>query len=87
MTPREQRVVRELVRAKVKRLVDRRLGEQRRMPLHVSPEARRIIRAHSHCGLSRDRLNLGRLRRIEILHGMPICFRHHQPGVRSGSLP
>jgi hypothetical protein len=56
MTPREQRIVRELVRAEVKRVIDRRLDEQQRMPLHVSQEARRIIRAHSHCGVSRDRL-------------------------------
>jgi hypothetical protein len=55
MTPREQRIVRELVRTEIKRVVDRRLGEPQRMPLHVSEEARRIIRARSHCRLSRDR--------------------------------
>jgi hypothetical protein len=48
--------VRELVRAEVKRVINRRLDEQQRMPLQVTHEATRIIREHSHCGLSRDRL-------------------------------
>jgi hypothetical protein len=51
MTPRNQRIVRELVRAEVKRIVDRRLGERQRMPLNVTHEATRIMREHSHCGL------------------------------------
>jgi hypothetical protein len=71
MTLREQRIVRELVRAEVKRTIDRRFGEQQRIPLHVSQEARRIKRAHSHCGISRDRLE-SEIIAVALKAGLPI---------------